>query len=62
MVVLDCINIFLYKRMIKENRSQGNGEKRGEINLTLNIGYFYLGLHHMVYIALIRLATPGSRK
>jgi hypothetical protein len=48
--------------MIKENRSQGNGEKRGEINLTLNIGYFYLGLHHMVYIALIRLATPGSRK
>jgi hypothetical protein len=27
MVGLDRKNNFLYKRMIKENRSQGNGEK-----------------------------------
>jgi hypothetical protein len=40
MVGLDHKNIFLYKRMIKENRSQGSGGNQGEINLTLKINYF----------------------
>jgi hypothetical protein len=40
MVGLDRKNIFRYKRMIKENGSQGSGGKKGEINLTLKIGYF----------------------
>jgi hypothetical protein len=40
MVGLDHKNIFLYKGMIKENRSQVCGGKQGEINLTLKIGYF----------------------
>jgi hypothetical protein len=30
----------LSKRMRKQNRSQVSGEKQGEINLTLKIGYF----------------------
>jgi hypothetical protein len=40
MVGLDHKNIFLYMRMIKENRSQGSGGMQGEINFTLKIGYF----------------------
>jgi hypothetical protein len=40
MVGLDHKNIFIYKRMIKENRSEGSGGKQGEINLTLKIIYF----------------------
>jgi hypothetical protein len=40
MVGLDHKNIFLYKRMIKENRSQGSGGKQGDINLTLKITHF----------------------
>jgi hypothetical protein len=40
MVGLYRKNIFLYKRMIKENRSQGGGGKQGEINLTLKITHF----------------------
>jgi hypothetical protein len=40
MVGPDHKNIFLYKRMRKENRSQGSRGKQGEINLTLKIDHF----------------------
>jgi hypothetical protein len=42
----------------KENISQGSGGKQGEINLTLKIGHFLLGLHPAVDIALIPFITP----
>jgi hypothetical protein len=48
--------------MRKENRSQESGGKRGEINLTLEVTHFYLGLHPAVDIALITLGIPLSEK
>jgi hypothetical protein len=41
MVGSDHKNLFsLFRRMRKENRSQGSGGKQGDIRLTLKIGYF----------------------
>jgi hypothetical protein len=48
--------------MRNENRSQGCGGKQGEINFTLKIGHFYLGLRPAVDIALIPLVTPQFRE
>jgi hypothetical protein len=39
MVGPDQKNLFLYNRMRKENRSQGSGEKQGEVSLTLKISH-----------------------